>query len=304
MKNAKVNDKFQEPLFLAMELLRAGVLHNGRIGTRAYSGGPNFTGGTEADKRSMLLVMRVLSIVPLVFTVRPSRHLSLGGERAREERELTQLVSPLQPGAWNGPLSRELLVFNSFLRATSRSMRNLLEAIAVNCLLRGDAQRSYADYLGVAFSLPFQADTNTGMGILFKAFGDTVCHMAGGIEVVARTANGAGGASAAATKEEREAIQQSKDQVLGLLQDAFPNVKNVRAELERGFRFWNLVRRRSPLSLSHSSSSTLSRLELTLLPLASRARRSCSPSALCASLRAGRRSRPSSPTASRRRTSG
>ncbi|GAA5912613.1 hypothetical protein JCM8208_004791 [Rhodotorula glutinis] len=213
MKNAKVNDKFQEPLFLAMELLRAGVLHNGRIGTRAYSGGPNFTGGTEADKRSMLLVMRVLSIVPLVFT----------------------------PGAWNGPLSRELLVFNSFLRATSRSMRNLLEAIAVNCLLRGDAQRSYADYLGVAFSLPFQADTNTGMGILFKAFGDTVCHMAGGIEIVAKTANASGGAGSAATKEEREAIQQAKDQVLGLLQDAFPNVKNVRAELERGFRFWNLI---------------------------------------------------------------
>lgn len=69
MKNSKVNDKFQEPLFLAMELLRANVLHNGRIGTRPYSGGPNL-GGTEADKRSMLLVMRVLSIVPLVFTVR------------------------------------------------------------------------------------------------------------------------------------------------------------------------------------------------------------------------------------------
>ncbi|GAA6054763.1 hypothetical protein JCM3770_000931 [Rhodotorula araucariae] len=212
MKNAKVNDKFQEPLFLAMELLRAGVLHNGRIGTRPYSGGPNFQGGTEADKRSMLLVMRVLSIVPLVFT----------------------------PGAWNGPLSRELLVFNSFLRATSRSMRNLLEAIAVNCLLRSDAQRSYADYLGVAFSLPFQADTNTGMGILFKAFGDTVCHMAGGIEEVARTARKEG-EQGAASKDEREAVKQAKEQVLGLLQDAFPNVKNVRAELERGFRFWNLV---------------------------------------------------------------
>lgn len=73
MKNAKVNDKFQEPLFLTLELLRAGVLHNGRIGTRPYSGGPNFQGGTDADKRSMLLVMRVLSIVPLVFTVRLAR---------------------------------------------------------------------------------------------------------------------------------------------------------------------------------------------------------------------------------------
>ncbi|GAA5932273.1 hypothetical protein JCM1841_005180 [Sporobolomyces salmonicolor] len=207
MKNSKVNDKFQEPLFLAMELLRANVLHNGRIGTRAYSGGPNFQGGTEGDKRSMLLVMRVMSIVPLVFT----------------------------PGAWNGPLSRELLVFNSFLRATSRSMRILLEAVAVNFLLRADAKRSYEDYLGVAFSLPFQTDTNTGMGILFKAYGDAVCHMAGGIDVIAR----------AGTKEgspaEKQTVKEAKEQVMDVLDDAFPNVKNVCAELERGFRFWALM---------------------------------------------------------------
>ncbi|GAA6002771.1 hypothetical protein JCM10207_007668 [Rhodosporidiobolus poonsookiae] len=211
MKNSKVNDKFQEPLFLAMELLRMNVLHSGRIGTRAYSGGPNFNGGTEGDKRSMLLVMRVLSIVPLVFTA----------------------------GPWNGPLSRELIVFNSFIRAASRSMRTLLEAISVNFLLRADAQRSYSDYLGVAFSLPFQSDTNTGMGILFKAYGDTVCHMSGGIDVVLRTAKkeGDGGAN----QDERETVEQAKDQVLGLLQEAFKNVKSVRAELERGFRFWHLV---------------------------------------------------------------
>lgn len=80
MKASKVNDKFQEALYLAIELLRANALHNGRIGTRLYSGGPNFQ-GSEEDKRSMLLVMRVLSIVPLSFHVRPlppfpSSHLS------------------------------------------------------------------------------------------------------------------------------------------------------------------------------------------------------------------------------------
>ncbi|BGP58978.1 hypothetical protein NBRC10512v2_000268 [Rhodotorula toruloides] len=211
MKNSKVNDKFQEPLFLAMELLRANVLHNGRIGTRPYSGGPNL-GGTEADKRSMLLVMRVLSIVPLVFT----------------------------PGAWNGPLSRELLVFNSFIRATSRSMRTLIEAVAVNFLLRSDAQRSYNDYLGVAFSLPFQTDTNTGMGILFKAYGDAFTSMAGGLEMVQRSLVKDGG-EGALSAEEKEKVRAAKEEVLGLLQGAFTNVKSVRAELERGFRFWNLI---------------------------------------------------------------
>lgn len=125
-------------------------------------------------------------------------------------------------------------------------MRTLLEAIAVNFLLRGDAKRSYDDYLGVAFSLPFQTDTNTGMGILFKAFGDTVCHMAGGVDAVARAGTGNGSTSkeagaAAATQAERAQVKETKEQVLTLLQDAFPNVKNVRAELERGFRFWSLV---------------------------------------------------------------
>ena len=69
MKASKVNDKFQESLILAVELLRAGALHNGKIGNRAWSGGPSFQ-GTEEDKKSMLLVMRVLSIVPMSFHVR------------------------------------------------------------------------------------------------------------------------------------------------------------------------------------------------------------------------------------------
>lgn len=68
MKVSKVNDKFQEALFLALELLRSGTLHSGRIGTKIYSGGPAFA-GSEEDKRSMLLVMRVMSIVPLAFHV-------------------------------------------------------------------------------------------------------------------------------------------------------------------------------------------------------------------------------------------
>ncbi|GAA5828267.1 hypothetical protein JCM11251_002668 [Rhodosporidiobolus azoricus] len=211
MKNSKVNDKFQEPLLLAMELLRSNVLHSGKIGARPYSGGPNFQGGTEDDKRCMLLIMRVLSIVPLVFA----------------------------PGVWDGPLSRELIVFNSFLRATSRSMRTLLEAICVNFLLRADAQRSYSDYLNVAFSLPFQNDTSTGMGVLFKAYGDAMCHVAGGIEAIQRTGKpeGEGGANA----EERETVREAKDTVLGLLEEAFGNVKSVKAELKRGFRFWHLI---------------------------------------------------------------
>ncbi|KAK4050491.1 hypothetical protein OIO90_005074 [Microbotryomycetes sp. JL221] len=206
MKASKVNDKFQESLFLAVELLRAGALHSGRIGNRSYSGGPHFT-GSEADKRSMLLVMRVLSIVPLAFNAQP----------------------------WTGPLSRELLVFNSFLRATTRSMRVLLEATLLNLLLRSDARRAREDYVDIALSLPFLNEANTGMGILFKAYGDAVCHMAGGVDVVLRAGTGTHGAS----EEDLARVKEAKTEVINeLLVGAFPNVKNVPAELQRGFRFW------------------------------------------------------------------
>ena len=63
LRRARTNDKFQDPLLLLLELVRAGVLHWDLWGGRAYSGGPSF--GSEHEKKCMLLIMRVLSIVPL-----------------------------------------------------------------------------------------------------------------------------------------------------------------------------------------------------------------------------------------------
>ncbi|GAA5861481.1 hypothetical protein JCM1840_005384 [Sporobolomyces johnsonii] len=40
---------------------------------------------------------------------------------------------------------------------------------------------------------------------------------------------------------EKQAVKEAKEQVMGVPDDAFPNVKNVRAELDRGFRFWALM---------------------------------------------------------------
>lgn len=116
-------------------------------------------------------------------------------------------------------------------------MRTLLEAVALNVLLRSDARRSREDFLDIALSLPFQTDTNTGMGILFKCWGDTLCHMAGGVDVVTRAASGGGG-----TEEERVQVRGAKAQTMEMLDGAFPNVKSVSSELQRGFRFWQLVR--------------------------------------------------------------
>jgi hypothetical protein len=86
IKTARLNDKFQDSLYLFLELVRAGVMHGHLWSGRAFSGGPSFGTGkyflmkisilkanltlSEEEKSSMLLVMRVLSIVPLNFKVR------------------------------------------------------------------------------------------------------------------------------------------------------------------------------------------------------------------------------------------
>lgn len=67
LKEAKVNDKLQESLLLVIEMLRMGCLHSNWFGGRTWTGTAHL--GTDEDKRNMLLVMRVLSIVPLSFKV-------------------------------------------------------------------------------------------------------------------------------------------------------------------------------------------------------------------------------------------
>jgi hypothetical protein len=45
IKQARVNDKFQDPLYLFLELVRAGVMHGNLWSGRAFSGGPSFGTG-------------------------------------------------------------------------------------------------------------------------------------------------------------------------------------------------------------------------------------------------------------------
>jgi len=134
----------------------------------------------------------------------------------------------LQPVPWTAPLSRELLVFNSFLRALSRNLRVLVEQISLNMLLRGDARKARDDLLDIALSLPFQVDTNTGFGILSKVYLDALTHLNGGECVTDRNAEG---------------VADIKSTALDIVEETFASsVKNPRLEVERGFRFWDVVR--------------------------------------------------------------
>ncbi|PPQ85250.1 hypothetical protein CVT25_010023 [Psilocybe cyanescens] len=196
IKLARLNDKFQDPLYLFLELVRAGVMHGHLWSGRAFSGGPSF--GVDDEKSSMLLVMRVLSIVPLNF----------------------------KPLPWSAPLSRELLVFNSFVRSLTRALRTLLEVTSLNMLLRNDARRARDDLLDIALSLPFQTEVNTGFGVLAKVYLDALTHINNGTRV--RDANAPG-------------VGLAKEMALDLCEETFPGVKYPKAEVERGFRFWDVA---------------------------------------------------------------
>jgi hypothetical protein len=67
LSSSKVNDRFQEPLTIIIELLRSGVLHGLCFGDAYRSGGP--VGGNEQDMNSTMLIMRALSVLPLNFRV-------------------------------------------------------------------------------------------------------------------------------------------------------------------------------------------------------------------------------------------
>lgn len=195
LKNSKLNDKLQEALFVALELLRGGALHANYFGGKSYSGGPSY--GDEVDKRHMLLVMRAVSVLQMGF----------------------------KPLAWTAPLSRELLVFNGFVKSTTRAMRNLVEMISMSLLLRGDARRKRDDYIDISLSLPFQADVNTGMGILVKCYLDGLLTYRGR-PISADQVNDAD-------------VIDAKSSVLLALDDTFANVKHIKHELARSFRFWH-----------------------------------------------------------------
>jgi hypothetical protein len=45
VRGARVNDKFQDSLYLFLELIRAGVMHGHLWSHRAFSGGPSFGTG-------------------------------------------------------------------------------------------------------------------------------------------------------------------------------------------------------------------------------------------------------------------
>ena len=117
-------------------------------------------------------------------------------------------------------------MFNSFVRSLTRALRTLLEVTSLNMLLRHDARRARDDLLDVNLSLPFQTEVNTGFGVLAKVYLDALTHINGRQRV--RDPN-------------VEGVKEAKQMALDICEETFQGVKYPKAEVERGFRFWDVV---------------------------------------------------------------
>jgi hypothetical protein len=106
-------------------------------------------------------------------------------------------------------------------------MRLLVESIVLSMVLRNDTRRSREDGMEVSLSLPFQVEPNTGMGILFKGYADAIVCTKTEIEN---------------EENAEELLMELKNDIIAGAQDGFPMVRDVKAELNRGFRFWDAVR--------------------------------------------------------------
>lgn len=123
-------------------------------------------------------------------------------------------------------------MFNSFVRSLTRALRTLLEVTSLNILLRHDAKGARDDLLDINLSLPFQSEVNTGFGVLAKVYLDALTHLNNRQRV--RDPNG-------------EGVKEAKQMALDICEETFPGVKNPKGEVERGFRFWDVVS--SPLGM-------------------------------------------------------
>lgn len=93
-------------------------------------------------------------------------------------------------------------------------------------LLRSDARRAREDLLDITISLPFQSEVNTGFGVLAKVYLDALTHLNNQTRVLDPNAEG---------------VKESKAMALEICEDTFPGVKTPKQEVERGFRFWDIV---------------------------------------------------------------
>lgn len=118
----------------------------------------------------------------------------------------------------------------------------------MHMFLKGDAKRQRDDFVDVALSkrakmtllsgrhqlmissiiagLPFQGEVNTGFGVLAKVYIDATIAFYQGMPE---------------GDPEAAEVKAAKEQAFEVVEETFVIVKTPKAEIERGFRFWDAV---------------------------------------------------------------
>ncbi|KAF9974825.1 hypothetical protein BGZ73_001685 [Actinomortierella ambigua] len=140
---------FQSELFVALEMIRAGLLSN-----RPYSTTYTKTQAIQdaAIAKASCLISRTCSI-------------------------LNGRFEGTKP--WTGPLNRDLLVFNSMHRSVSKNLRYLSEAVLLETLLANECNKEKVDYSELGTNTPFAYESSTVLGIIVQQY----------IEIVASNAS-------------------------------------------------------------------------------------------------------------------
>ncbi|KAI9262056.1 temperature dependent protein affecting M2 dsRNA replication-domain-containing protein [Sporodiniella umbellata] len=116
LKGDSVSLTTQEALLTALELTRFEVLTN-----KAYSKTYTRSAGNESEQKNITILSRALSLLPI----------------------------SLKSALWSGPLYRDLLVFNGFVKALNRSYRNLYEMLTLSFFLNGLVTKERDDYFEI-----------------------------------------------------------------------------------------------------------------------------------------------------------
>ncbi|KAM5473767.1 hypothetical protein MferCBS49748_000731 [Microsporum ferrugineum] len=142
LASLKPSDNLEEPTFLAVELIRLGILSS-KDWFPNISGGP-MRGTVEEEQRNNLLVSRVACFGKI-------QHKPIG---------------------YSGPLSRQLLSFRALISTVRSTLRDLMEVILASLLLSGDANRDRDDWTELSLSLPFIDDNDCGLAIAVRTYLD------------------------------------------------------------------------------------------------------------------------------------
>ena len=222
MASLNSSDGLEEPVFIAIELMRMGVL-NATSAFKNLSGAPFRGTGklTRLSDRAQQLIF---------FAV---------GKDQRNAMLLSRVAClgkiPHPPNDWNAPLSRQLMAYQAMISTVRSSLRDLVEVCLTGLLLNGDANRDRRDWseLGSRYarigalnpglllsvsSLPFVDDNDCGLGIAVVTY----------LELVALQKD----PTAPASREECKKATQ---------EDFMKVIDDVHGDLNLAWRLWNAV---------------------------------------------------------------